>query len=465
MKRNYLNVNMNPCKMCMPMGGALAIKGLEGAINLMHSSQGCSTYIRRHIAQHYNEPMDIASSALTERDTVYGGGLALKQAIKNVIKVYNPKIIGITTSCLAETIGEDLNRIIDSFYKEEDISKDDIFIFNSSTPGYGASQYEGFYSTLRNLLENCVIKSEKTNKLNIVTGMLTPAEIRYIKMILNLWEIDAVILPDISETFDAPIYTDAYKKIAEGGTKLADIQKMSGSIATIEIGKFVKDFYSPGKYLQEKYGVPLHRVAMPIGLKNSDDFLEILKNVSGKAMPKILIQDRGRLLDAMVDSHKYSGAAKTAIFGEPEIVYGITSLCSENGIEPLLVSTGTTIDNYDLSEIYGYSKHKENITVLMDTDFETIQSKVKEKDINILIGHSDGKFVSEKVNLPLLRVGFPIHDRMGAQRQMNILYEGAMNLLDDIVNCTIDKKLTNFRQDMYEQFYGGEKLEGSSKHK
>ena len=60
-------------------GACLAFKGVEGSIVMMHGSQGCSTYIRRHMAQHYNEPIDIASSALNEKATVYGGEANLKR--------------------------------------------------------------------------------------------------------------------------------------------------------------------------------------------------------------------------------------------------------------------------------------------------------------------------------------------------------------------------------------------------
>ena len=78
-KESYVNLTVNPCKMCMPMGVVNALYGIKGCMTILHGSQGCSTYIRRHMATHYNEPIDIASSSLTEEGTVYGGE-------KNLIK-------------------------------------------------------------------------------------------------------------------------------------------------------------------------------------------------------------------------------------------------------------------------------------------------------------------------------------------------------------------------------------------
>ena len=111
------NTNENPCHMCMPMGGILAMKGVAEAMVIVHGSQGCSTYMRRHIAEHFNEPVDVGSSSLNEKGTVYGGEVQLKQAIDNVRRVYKPEIIGIVTTCLAETIGEDVRRTADGYLK------------------------------------------------------------------------------------------------------------------------------------------------------------------------------------------------------------------------------------------------------------------------------------------------------------------------------------------------------------
>jgi len=133
--KNFVNLNVNPCNMCMPMGAAGVFKGIEGTMVLMHGSQGCSTYIRRHIATHYNEPIDIASSSLNEKGTIYGGADNLKKALRNVIKLYNPKVIGVTTTCLAETIGEDIRRIIDEFFLEEKTTG--VECVAVSSPGYG----------------------------------------------------------------------------------------------------------------------------------------------------------------------------------------------------------------------------------------------------------------------------------------------------------------------------------------
>lgn len=449
MSRNFVSMNVNPCKMCMAMGASLAFKGIEGAMVLMHGSQGCPTYIRRHISTHYDEPIDIASSSLNEKDTIHGGAKNLKHGLKNVIALYDPKVIGVLTTCLTETIGEDTAAIVDDFKKKHGIR--DIDIIPVSTPGYGGSHYEGYYAALLSIVRYYARPAESHAGINIITGWMTPAEVRELKRILALFEIDAAILPDISETLDEP-YSGEYHMIPAGGTTAAELSAMAGARATIEFGLNVPPALSPGAWLEQNYGVPLHRMPLPIGLKNTDVFLAELCKIARCELPKELQKERGRLLDAMIDSHKFNAEGNAALFGDPETVYATASLCLENGIVPIIVATGTKNDVF-AKEIRELSGFPENAHVLADTDFDTIQTLVRDEGVNLLIGHSDGKFVEEKENVPLVRIGFPVHDRVGAQRQMHIGYGGTALLLDRTANTLIQAKHGGFRKELFDTFY------------
>lgn len=447
--RNFVHLTANPCKMCMPMGASLAFKGIENCMILLHGSQGCSTYIRRHISAHYNEPVDIASSSLTESGTVYGGADNLKKGLNNLLRLYQPKCIGVITTCLAETIGEDIERITREYLDEYEY---DVDLVPVHTPGYGASQYEGYYFALRKIVEYYVKGKKYNNKINIIVSDLSPGDVRELKRILNLFKINYIMLPDISDTLDSP-FAKEYNKIPSGGTKLEEIEEMGGSQATIELGKLVADEYSPGVYLENAFNVPLYRCPIPIGLENTDLLYNILSELSGNPIPDELLLERGRMLDAMIDSHKYNGRGVAAIFGTPEIIYSVSSLCMENGIQPRIVATGSKLKQ--LSEILenkistgGYDS-----LVLDDTDFLTIEKQIDKKGINILIGHSDGKFIMEKKNIPLIRIGFPVHDHVGAQRRVNIGYQGSLRLLDDITNALLDELHHSYRKNMLETYF------------
>ncbi|ABO51319.1 Nitrogenase [Desulforamulus reducens MI-1] len=449
---NFRDVNENPCNMCMPMGGILVLKGLEHCMVIIHGSQGCATYMRRHMAEHFNEPVDVASSSLNEKGTIYGGEQNLKKGLDNIIKAYQPKVIGILTTCLAETIGEDIGRISQEYLTERDYG--DLTVITVNTPGYGGTHSEGYWLTLKKIVAKLARKTETHNKINVIVPNISPADIREIKRVLQLMQMEYILLPDFSDTMDRP-YERPYKKMPEGGTKLADIAAMGGAVATIQLGLTVDDSMSPGKYLEKEFGVPLYNLPLPMGIENTDLFMNVLQELSGNPLPTCLEQERGRLLDCMIDSHKYNGQGRSVIYGEPENVYGVVKTCIENGIHPVVVATGSK--NLKLAQLLDECLANAPIecTVLTETDFTTIRLKSRGK-ANIAIGSSDGKYLTEREGIPLVRYGFPILDRTGGQRLLSICYAGTTMFLDRVTNTLLENKHKNYRDSMYQMFYQGE---------
>ncbi|MEG6566480.1 nitrogenase component 1 [Thermoanaerobacterium saccharolyticum] len=447
MYETYKSVNENPCNMCMPLGGIIAFRGIEKSMVLLHGSQGCATYMRRHIAEHYHEPIDVASSSLNEKGTVYGGEKNLIKALDNVIRVYNPNCIGILTTCLAETIGEDIDRIKSEYKTSRNIS---IPIITAPTPGYGGTHSEGFVKTSYRIIEELSTDKERHDRINVIVPNISTADLREIKRLLELMKIPYILFPDYSDTLDSP-FNFPYKKIPDGGTKISDIISMGGSIATIEIGINYEE--TPGKYLQDRFDVPLYKVPIPIGLRNTDAFLKLLKEITGNPIPKSIEMERGRLIDGMIDSHKYNFVGRCTIFGDPEMVYSVFTTCMENGIHPLLIATGSKTQK--LKELIASEDNplNDDITIVDETDFSHILKLSEEKEVNIAIGPSDGKYLTEKGGIPLVRIGFPILDRVGGQRILSVGYTGTLNFLDMITNTLLENKYKTYRKDMYEKYY------------
>lgn len=448
---NFRNVNENPCNMCMPMGGILPFKGIEEAMVILHGSQGCATYMRRHIAEHFNEPVDVASSSLNEKGTIYGGEANLKQGLANIIRVYNPKIIGVLTTCLAETIGEDIERISAEFLQETHAKN--LKIVAVSTPGYGGSQTEGYWQTLKKIVMNLADDTTKHPKINLIIPNISPADIRELKSILASMEIEYTLLPDISDTMDSGFAEEGYKKIPSGGTKLADIANMAGAVATVEMSLGIPEDLSPGKYLLETFGVPIYKLPIPMGIENTDIFLKTLAEITGKQIPKKLLQERGRLVDGMIDSHKYNAAGRSVVFGEPELVYAISRTLLENGITPVVIATGSSSASFKNLLNTELDKFKVVAEILKETDFSVIRQKSKKMAANIAIGHSDGRYLTEKEGLPLVRIGFPIHDRVGGQRILSVGYLGTMMFLDRITNTLLENKLKSYRKETHQKYF------------
>ena len=105
-------LTVNPAKTCQPVGAMYAALGIHGCLPHSHGSQGCCSYHRSALTRHYKEPVMAATSSFTEGTSVFGGQANLLQAVETIFTVYNPDIIAVHTTCLSETIGDDVNQIL-----------------------------------------------------------------------------------------------------------------------------------------------------------------------------------------------------------------------------------------------------------------------------------------------------------------------------------------------------------------
>ena len=429
----------NACKLCKPLGASLAFRGIEGTVPFLHGSQGCATYMRRYIISHFNEPIDIASSSLGEKHAVYGGSANLKLGLQNVTKKYAPQLIGVATTCLTETIGDDVKMIINEYVKEFHTGKDHPQIVSVSTPSYAGTHMEGFNAALQAVVEQMTEATPPHDGVNILPGFVSAADLRYLKELLDDFGLPFTLLPDYSESLDGEAASD-YPLIPEGGTPLAAIRRMGGARLTIECGATLPD-KSAGASLQQMYGTPLQRIGMSIGIRETDRLMDTLAELSGREIPARHRAARGRLIDAMVDGHKYLSGKRAVIFGEEDLVVGLTSFLAEIGVKPVLCASG------------GKSgRLREAVTAVMagipgevpaireDVDFYDIEEEARGLAVDLLVGHSKGYTFARKEGIPLVRAGFPIHDRLGGQRLLHLGYHGAQALFDTVVNTLIAKK-------------------------
>ena len=434
---NYLSTT-NACKLCTPLGACLAFKGIEGAVPYLHGSQGCATYMRRYIISHYNEPIDIASSSLSEKHAVYGGGPNLKLGLTNVAAKYRPQLIGIATTCLTETIGDDVRMYLHQYAEDTKGSVGLPTLVHVATPSYAGTHMEGFHAAIRAVVAQLSEGGPLTGAINLLPGFVSSADYRLLRQIMADFGLDGSMLPDLSETMDGPALV-TYEKIQGGGTPLAAIRAMGRSRATIEFGPTLAA--TGGTVLAEKFGVPHHRLGMPVGIRETDAFFHLLEELSGRPTPEKYAKERGRLVDAYVDGHKYVFGKRAVVYGEEDLVVGLCSFLAEIGIRPVLCASGGTSGKLEQAvAAVTADTLPEQPQVFEGMDFFEISEMAQQLEPDLVVGHSKGYPLARKLHVPLIRVGFPVHDRIGGQRLLHLGYAGAPQLFDTVTNAMIQKK-------------------------
>jgi len=438
-------VTRNACKLCTPLGASLAFKGIRGAVSILHGSQGCSTYIRRYMISHFREPIDIASTNFSESTSIYGGAENLKTALKNISLQYQPELIGIATTCLSETIGDNVPMILNKFRKELNSA---VFppVVHVSTASYRGTHVDGFHRTVEAIAEQIAEKSDDAPLeafINVMPGMVSPADLRLLKEVFEDFGLKYVLLPDYSETLDGQPWTE-YERIPAGGTPLQSIRSMGNARASIEFGEIGVNRHSAGKVLEDKYAVPRTIFRIPLGVTENDAFFKLLGKIAGQAIPKKYLDQRGRLVDAYLDGHKYVFEKKAVVLGEEDFVVAVAAFLHEIGMIPVLCASGgnSTLLKEKIADIIP-DYEKRNIAICSDVDFVEIEEKAKLLKPDLIIGNSKSYQMASSLNVPLIRMGFPIHDRFGGARVKHVGYEGTLELFDKLVNALLETTQTD----------------------
>src|SRR3989339_429521 len=268
----------NACKVCAPLGAGVVFKGIEKSVPMLHGSQGCATYIRRYIISHFKEPMDIASSSFSESAAIFGGRDNLRLALDTVIEQYGPLLIGVATTCLSETIGDDVPRILREYAKERAPRKLPHLV-HVSTPSYKGTHMDGFHAAVKAVVASLAGGSGKCMSVNVFPGFISPADIRPLKEILSAFKLPFTLVPNYSETLDAPAW-DGYQRMAAGGTPLDDIMTMGGAYASIEFGRTLQNAETASCILKKRFGVERHTLGMPVGIADTDRLFNLLETIS-----------------------------------------------------------------------------------------------------------------------------------------------------------------------------------------
>ena len=427
-------LTINPSKTCQPVGAMYAALGVHNCMPHSHGSQGCCSYHRTFLTRHFKDPAIASTSAFTEGACVFGGGANLRTAIKNVFDLYNPEIIAVHTTCLSETIGDDLVSIIDSANIPEGK-----YVVYTNTPSYVGSHITGFSNMVVGFIKNLSKSANNSNgKLCVIPGFVNPGDMREIKRLLKLMNVDFTMLPDTSGVLDTPM-TGKYELYPKGGTKVEDIIGLGDCISTLALGSFASE--AGACELENKFKIPYKTMNIPIGIGATDDFIMELSKISKNQVPYEIEEERGQLVDIMVDSHPYYDSKKAAIYGDPDFVISMTRFVLDIGMIPKYVITGTPGKAFEaevneLFEAYGV----EDCKVKAASDLFELHQWIKNEKVDLLLGGTHGKYIARAEDIPLVRVGFPIIDRYVHSYMPLVGYRGSMRLFELILNALMDRQ-------------------------
>jgi len=439
-------LTVNPAKACQPLGAVFAAVGFEGTMPFVHGSQGCVAYYRSHFSRHFKEPSSCVSSSMTEDAAVFGGLNNMVDGLANTYAMYQPKMIAVSTTCMAEVIGDDLNAFIKNA-KEKGSVPNEFDVPFAHTPAFVGSHITGYDNALKGILEHFWDGKAGTvppetrvpnASINIIGGFdgYTVGNLREIKRILNSMGVDYTILADNSDVWDTP--TDGQFRMYDGGTTLEQARLALHAKATISMQEYCTEKTLP--YIANK-GQEVVALNHPVGVAGTDKFLMEVSRLTGKAIPPELEKERGRLVDAIADSSAHIHGKKFALYGDPDLCLGLAAFLLELGAEPIhvLSTNGGKEWAQKVQGLFDSSPFGKHCHVYAQKDLWHMRSLLFTEPVDFLIGNTYGKYLERDTGTPLIRIGFPVFDRHHKHRYPVWGYQGALNVLVWILDKIFDE--------------------------
>jgi len=411
---------VNPQKNSPALGATLAYLGVDGMLALLHGAQGCSTFIRLQLSRHFKESIALNSTAMSEDAAIFGGWENLKAGVKRVIEKFRPAVVGVMTSGLTETMGDDVRSAIVHFCKENPALAATPVVW-AATPDYCGSLQEGYAAAVEAIVGTLAEGGATVpGQVNLLPGShLTPADVEEVKGVIESFGLTVLTIPDIANALDGHI-DEEVSPLSTGGIPVEDVRRAGRSAATIYVGDSLA---RAARSLEESFGIPAYGFGSLTGLAEVDRLISTLETLSGRAVPAEHRRWRSRLADAMVDSHYQFGGKKVALALEADHLKSLTRFLAGMGctIQAAIAATRTRgLDGLPC----------ENVLV---GDLEDLEAAAKGADL--LVANSNGRQAAARLGLKAhLRAGLPVFDRLGAHQKLWVGYRGTLNLVFEVAN-------------------------------
>lgn len=443
---------INPIFTCQPCGAQYVSIGIQDCIGIVHGGQGCVMFVRLLISQHLKESFEIASSSVHEDGAVFGAVKRVEEAVDVLLMRYpHLKVIPIISTCSTEIIGDDINGVVTKLNAgllQEKYPGREVHLIPIHTPSFVGSMVTGYDLAIKDIVTYFAKKSEPNGKINLITGWVNPGDVTALKHLLAEMGVDATVLFEI-ENFDSPLMPSG-NHVSHGDTTIADLVGTANAAGTIALNRY--EGAKAAHYLESKFGVPAIIGPTPIGIRNTDTFLQNLKNMTGKPIPESLVRERGIAIDALTDvTHMFLADKKVAIYGNPDLVIALAEFCLDLEMKPQILLLGDDNQSYvNDPRIKALQKNVDyDMKIITNADFWELESRIKsgELELDLILGHSKGRFISIDYKIPMVRVGFPTYDRAGLFRYPVVGYAGATWLAEAMANALFtDMEHKNVRE-------------------
>ncbi len=422
----------SPIKSGQPLGAILAAMGLEHCIPLVHGAQGCSAFAKVFFIQHFHEPVPLQSTAMEPITTIMGADDNILSALETLCERNTPRIIVLLSTGLSEAQGSDLTRAV-ALFRESHPKHRQVGILTVSTPDFYGSMENGYAALLESIVQQWVPAQPPAGIRNkrvtlFLSHMFTPGDQELLRSYVEAFGLQAVILPDLTQSMDGHLAVGDYSSLTQGGTPLRVMEQLGQSAATLVIGVSLQRVAA---LIEPRARGECVRLPHLMTLARMDEFIMQLRQISGRDVPSWIERQRGQLLDAMIDCHGDLQGARMAIAAEADLLRCWADFAVSQGIE--VTSLVAPVNQPGLTGL--------PVDSVIIGDLEDLADRLAQHPADMIFANSHAAGLAERLHLPLVRIGFPIYDRLGEFRHTRQGYAGMRDTLFELGNVMRQRHL------------------------
>lgn len=421
-----------PRNSCALQGAISTILEIEGVVPIVHSTAGCTIQqnIVNNVSSHNG--FDIPSTNIIEKQVIFGGGSRLREQIKNTVKVVEADLYVTLSGCSPELVGDD----VITMTNEAQEQGEPVIYFKA--PGFKGKfhlGYEGVVNAIINQLP-IVTKVNTLKKDNLVNifGIIPSQDIHWRGNLDELKRILEGIGLKVNTLFGFGQGIEQWKEVPSATLNLV----------------FSKWGISIAENLEKKYKTPfLNLKSIPVGARDTISFIkkvtDILDIDREKAEKFINIEKErenyylNNLLNLYID---YNFQKTLGIVGDESTVNGINNFLSKTFglISKVKILTDPVQEENEYIE--------ENVYHI--DDLNEIQEVLKNSQVELILGSSLEKDISEELTIPLQVISFPEIDKVILNKSY-LGFSGGINILEDLSTVLLNyerKKQQNLSEDI-----------------
>ncbi|MDR2177948.1 MAG: nitrogenase [Treponema sp.] len=440
------------CQFNLSLG---TINSLRNSVTILHGVVGCGiasvqlwgpNRARKRLIDPKAEGIVTISTNLDESDVITGGERKLREAVLYAERELRPETIVVAVSCVPALIGDDVDAILDDLQKQVSAILIPVHCEGFKTKLMATaydSVYHGYLKKLvrppkrrRNIWEQdeqlAVERFRNSRKVNILNmGSLSYQDEVEIRRILESLDLKVTFLPVYAEPEDFQYMLETSLNVSLCGTH--------------------DDYFI--QHIETKYGVPFIVDSMPIGRKNTDQWLRrIAEHFKLQEEVEALIKNENEELEkALVPFREKLRGKRVYLLGGEIRIVSSGEIMQDLGMEIV----GFKAHHYDrfVEPMFDNLHDIDDVlySVATSQPFETSNIITKIKP-DICVVHPGGQNVTSRHGLPLL----PLFGRQYNYVGYNGVFEFARRIVRRFRNFEYNKQIQAnvplpFKKEWYEK--------------